>query len=353
MKSLRCSFAGRLLVEACPLVLLLVLLPNAFAQRADDPAKTAESPAIRLETNLVNLNVKVTDIGGRPLVDLRREDFLIFENGEAQEVMFFEPVTAPINLLLLLDLSGSTDEKRKILMQAAKKFIDALGKEDRIAIAAFTRKFHLLSDFTTDRKELKKRIEKAKDIHGGTAFYDALWQVLDILRDTKDSRKAVVVLTDGEDNALFHRESSNYYETEHEFDELLDRAAEEDATIYPIYLNPATRNQGGGFFSRLRRLDINFGGSNHGNSEAASKRREVARRQLETLAESTAGTLFTADREEDLDGVYQRVAAELHQFYSLAYAPKNASKQGDFRKISLKVNRDGARAKTRRGYTIK
>ena len=321
----------------------------------EPPAKAPEPAAIKLVTNLVNLNVKVTDIGGRPLVNVKREEFVILENGELQEVAFFEPVTAPINLFLLLDLSGSTDEKRKILIQAAKKFIDALGKEDRIAIAAFTRKFYLLSEFTSDRKQLKKGLEKAEDIHGGTAYYDAMWRTLDILRDLKEPRKAIVVLTDGVDNALYHRDSSNYYDTGHSFDELLARAEEEDATIYPIYLNTLSESQPSGILSRFRVFGI--GGARTGSSgrvsEAAARRHEIARSQLEALAEATAGSLFKADREEDLDGIYQQVAAELHQFYSLAYTPKHDVKKGESRKISVKVTRDGARIKTRRGYTVK
>lgn len=341
------------------LMLTLILFSASHAQSEQETgeakAKPAEMPALKLETNLVTLNVKVMDIGGRPLTELKREDFAVFENGEAQEVTFFEPVSAPINLFLLLDLSGSTDQKRKVLMQAAKKFIDALGKDDRIAVAAFTRKFYLLSDFTADRRLLKQRIEKAEDIHGGTAYYDSMWRVLDLLREVNEPRKAIVVLTDGVDNALFHRDSSNYYNTEHSFDELLARAEEEDATIYPIYLNTTTRQGSDSFLSRFRLFGI--GGRNNGSgrppSEAEVKRHEIARAQLAALAEATAGTLFKADREEDLDGVYQQVAAELHQFYSLAYTPKKDLRKGDNRKLSVKVSREGARVKTRRGYSVK
>ena len=329
--------------------LLLTSVLCALAQTEKAPPEPA---AIKLETNLVNLNVKVTDIGGRPLVNLKREDFVIYENGEAQEVTFFEPVTAPINLFLLLDLSGSTQDKRKILMQAAKKFIDALGTDDRVAVAAFTRKFYLLSEFTADHKLLKKRIEKAKDIHGGTAYYDAMWETLDTLRDMRDTRKAIVVLTDGVDNTLYHRDSSNHYDTNHTFDELLARVEEEDATIYPIYLNTLTESGASGILARFRAFGLG-GNSGERVSSAAARRHEIARAQLQAIAEATAGTLFKAEREEDLDGVYKQVAAELHQFYSLAYTPKHDMKKGESRKISVKVNRDGAKIKTRRGYTVK
>src|SRR6185312_6903031 len=119
--------------------------------------------------------------------------------------------------------------------KTAKNFIDSLGAQDRIAIAAFTRKFILASDFTADKKELKKSVEKMKKISGGTAFYDGMWTTLDLLRRVKDSRKAIVVLTDGVDESLLDSEDSE--RSDHSFEELLARVSEEDATIYPIYLN--------------------------------------------------------------------------------------------------------------------
>jgi VWFA-related protein len=333
--------------------LLLALAVSSLAQTNEGPAKSSEQEPLKLQTNLVNLNVKVTDIGGRPLVDLQREDFLILENGETQEVAFFEPVSAPINLLLLLDMSGSTREKRKILLQAAKKFVDALGKEDRVAVAAFTRKFYLLSDFTGDHKQLKKRIDKAKDIEGGTAYYDAMWQTLDLLQSLKDSRKAIVVLTDGVDNSLVPNSSMNYQRTEHTFDDLLGRAEEDDATIYPIYLNTLAPPRTFAYTLLVPGLAEDLRTRYERDVAEARRLHKVARSQLEALAEATAGCLFAADSETDLEGVYQRVAAELHQFYSLAYAPKKDLGKGEYRKITIKVNREGARAQTRRGYYAK
>ncbi len=97
-----------------------------------------------------------------------------------------------------------------------------------------TRKFILASDFTADKKELKKSVEKMKEISGGTAFYDGMcmWTTLDLLRRVKDSRKAIVVLTDGVDGSLL---DSDYERSDHNFE--LARVSEEDATMQPIYLD--------------------------------------------------------------------------------------------------------------------
>ncbi|MFY9609036.1 MAG: VWA domain-containing protein [Blastocatellia bacterium] len=310
-----------------------------------EPARENPEPGtIHLEARLINLNVKATDRGGSSLSTLNKEDFRIFENGVEQQIFYFEPVSAPINLVLLLDLSGSTRESRKVMIETAKKFIDSLGTEDRIAVAAFTRRFILASDFTADKKQLKKSLEKMNKIEGGTAFYDGMWATLDLLRRVKDSRKAIVVLTDGVDNSLM---DSGYEPSDHSFDELLARVAEEDATIYPIYLNTEeTRLLGllkDPLTSEMRRERV----------ERRLKPNLMAHKQIEMLAEESAGTVFVAEAEKDLDGVYQRVAAELRLIYTLAYAPKNTERDGKFRSINVTVSREGAVVRTRRGYLAK
>ncbi len=309
--------------------------------------------AIRIETPLVNLNVKAVDRQGQPLANLTQSDFLVYEDGVSQEITHFTSVHAPMHLVLLLDLSGSTKDNRKVIAEAAKKFIDSLAPDDRIALAAFTNKFYALSDFTTDRVWLKNMADKIGTIEGGTAFYDAMWKTLDLLDRVREPRKAIVVLTDGVDNSLM-RFGGEIKRTEHTFDELLARVTEQDAVIYPIQLAGFYRNLN----QRLANLPTRVVPNGRSNVSVEIRARvlgniqrpfEVAREQLQSLAEQTAGTLFTAKDESDLQGVYQQVAAELRQLYSLAYSP-DLKHNGTFRKVTVKVNRDEALAKTRKGY---
>lgn len=289
---------------------------------------------IRIETRLVNLNVKSVDKAGRPLTDLKQEDFAVYEDGIKQDVTHFKPVNAPVNVLMLLDLSGSTQKKRGAMIEAAHKFIDTLPPQDKISLVAFTRKYRTLVDFTTDKIALKKEMEQVKKIGGGTAFYDSMWQALDDLGKISDARKAVVVLTDGEDESLVGDK-----ETAHTFDDLFDRASEEDVTIYPIYFSGQ---------NHYDKIGLLFGGG--GGLMSGSDNRKIARKQLDSLAEQTGGEVFSAQREEELEGAYKRVASELHTLYSLAYSPDKPKHNGEFRKIIVKIGRDGAVAKTRRGY---
>jgi VWFA-related protein len=315
-------------------------LDSGISGSPEHAREKIDPDAIRLEARLINLNVKATDRNGRSLSTLNREDFRIQEDGVEQQIFYFEPVSAPINVVLLLDLSGSTRDNREVMIKTAKNFIDSLGAQDRIAIAAFTRKFILASDFTADKKELKKSVEKMKKISGGTAFYDGMWTTLDLLRRVKDSRKAIVVLTDGVDESLLDSDERS----DHSFEELLARVSEEDATIYPIYLN----RQEAELMSELK--DPSTTERRRERIERRLKPNLTAHRQIEQLAEESAGSVFVVAGENELDGIYQRVAAELRLIYSLAYASTNTSHDGKFRKINVAVQQEGAVVRTRRGY---
>jgi VWFA-related protein len=268
------------------------------------------------------------------LTDLKLEDFAVYEDDVKQDVTHFKPVNAPVNVLMLLDLSGSTQKKRGVMIDAARKFIDTLPAQDKISLVAFTRKYRTLVDFTTDKVALKKELEQVKKIGGGTAFYDSMWQALDDLGKISDARKAVVVLTDGEDESLIGDK-----ETAHTFDGLLNRASEEDVTIYPIYFSGQ---------NHYDKIGLLFGGG--GGLMNGSDNRKIARKQLDSLAEQTGGEVFSAQREEELEGAYKRVASELHTLYSMAYSPDKPRHDGSFRKIAVKISLDGAVGKTRRGY---
>jgi VWFA-related protein len=306
--------------------------PAAAAEVKEVKAEVPGLDTIRIETRLVNLNVKAVDRTGQPITDLKLEDFAVYEDSVKQNVEHFKPVNAPVNTILLMDLSGSTRKKRQAMKEAARRFVDALPAQDQISIVAFTRRYRAMTGFTRDKARLKGVLEEISGFDGGTAFYDAMWKSLDDLDHIPDARKAIVVLTDGEDESLVGNE-----ETSHTFEELLDRASEEDVTIYPIYFKVA---------QHYDKLGAVFGGGSLLGNENVRQ----ARKQLDQLAEMTGGEVVNAQREEDLESAYQRVAAELHTLYSLAYSPDKPKHNGEFRKIGVKINREGSVARTRRGY---
>lgn len=309
------------------LALVLTLAAQQPLSTSVRQPRPDEAP-IKLRARLVNVNVKVADQSGKPVPLLSREDFVVLEDNVPREVTHFEPVNAPVNLMLLLDLSGSIGGKLKAMRKAARKFVDSLSKNDRVAIGSFTTRFALVSDFTSDKDLLKKRIDRMVNPGGDTALYDAQWSALDLLRGSADTRRALVLLTDGVDSAHIPNEQGS----KHTFDELMTRAEEEDATIYPIYFDTEPEVFGGAYTHEVF---------------------AAARSELRALAEQTGGGYFSATRAEDLEGVYKRVAGELHSFYSLAYPARDPRNDGRWRRIAVKVNRAGVKAKAKRGYFAK
>ncbi len=301
---------------------------GAKAPTLTDPNDPPVADIIKIDSRLVNLNVRVTDSAGKLIPNLSQADFQIFENNVEQQVVRFEPVTSPVSVVLLLDASSSTREHWKIIKKAAKKFIETLSPNTPIAVAAFTRRFMVICDFSCDRKTLKERIDKSRNLSSGTAFYDATWSTLNLFKEVKEQRKAIVMLTDGVDNSL----SDDDFEPKHPFDEVLARISQDEITIYPIY------------FDTEYQVTVRMHGSDTHESYV------MAREQLKRIADETGGTMFKADRAEDLEGVYQRVASELQTLYSVSYNPADKDYDGKWRNVDVKVKQGGAMARTKRGF---
>ncbi len=312
----------------------------------DDPPTAATSPSperaseasdvdndsIVLKSALVNLNVVVTNRSGVALPNLKKEDFEIYENGQPQSIGFFQPTNAPFNLVLLLDLSGSIKDKLDVVKSAALKFVDVVGPQDRIAIVAFTQDVMVVSQLTSNREELKRRIKTIERPEGGTAFYEAMWFALaDTLRGTEGQRNAIVVMTDGVDSSL---DRYNPAPTRVSFGRLAQRLEESDVIVFPVYLDTEYEE----VFER-------------GNS--TSEAYAIARDQLARVAELTGGQMFKAEKASDLAGVYKQVATALRTVYSVGYYPTNTERDGTYRRVRVTVNRPDAAVRTRKGYYAK
>jgi VWFA-related protein len=294
------------------------------------PARAkASDDAIVLTSSLVSMNVSVTDRAGKTLAGLKKEDFKIAENGEEQQVEFFAPSTAPFNLVLLLDLSGSITDKIEVVKSAALHFLDTVGPEDKVAVVTFTREPTVISNLTNNRDLLRKRIKAIKKPEGGTAFYEAVWFTLvDTLKGTEGQRNAIVIMSDGVDNSL---ERFNPAHSRVSFDQLGRKLRGSDCIVFPIYLDTEYEE----VFER-------------GNSSSESY--AIARDQLAMIADITGGRSFQAQHPEDLAGVYNQVAEALRTVYSVGYYPTNGQRDGSFRRVSIGVDQPGVVVRSRKGY---
>jgi len=299
----------------------------AFSQ---DPVET-----IRIDSDLVDLKVSVLGFPpNTPPPVLEPKDFLVLEDGVPQEITFFAAADTPFDLVLLLDLSGSNSKNLKMIRNSAKRFIDAARDVDRIALVTFTDQPALYSSFSLDRKKLKKTVDEMDEAVGGTNFWDAMDYVLrDLIPQNAGPlrRSAIVVMTDGIDNALPDVPGPG---SRIPFEVLLERIRSSESIVFPIYLDTEEENV------------------KHYHVPRAAY--ALAREQLAQIAGVCGTPMYKASRLSDLDSVYARVVRDLSTVYSIGYRPTNKSLNGKWRSVEvLLMNRSDLSARTKRGYYAK
>ena len=298
---------------------------------AQDPVET-----IRIDSDLVDLKVSVLGFApNTPAPLLEQKDFRVLEDGVEQEISFFAAADTPFDLVLLLDLSGSNSKNLKMIRNSAKRFVDAARDIDRIALVAFTDQPALYSSFSLDRRKLKKSIDEMDEAIGGTNFWDSLDYVLRDLINRGSSgelrRSAIVVMTDGIDNALPDVPGPG---SRTPFEKLLENIRNSDSIVFPIYLDTEEEN--------VKRY--------HVPREAYAQ----ARRQLGQIATTCGTTLYRAAKLKDLDSVYAQVVRDLSTVYSIGYRPTNKSLDGKWRAVQVQlISRPELFARTKRGYHAK
>ncbi len=306
---------------------LLVVALFLGMVRGQDPIET-----IRIDSDLVDLKVSVLARAVAAQVPLlEQKDFVVLEDGAQQEISFFAAADAPFDLVLLLDLSGSNSKKLKMIRNSAKRFVDAARPGDRIAIVSFTEMPALYSSFTLDRIKLKKSIDEMEDATGGTNFWDSLdWVVRVLVRQGSTRRSAVVVMTDGVDNAL-----PNVYGdgSRTAFEKLLEDIRNSETIVFPIYLDTEEENV-----------------RDHRVPRAAYA---MAREQLGSIATACGTPMYRAAKLNDLDKVYEQVVRDLSTVYSIGYRPSNKTLDGKWRAVEVQVQRPDLLARTKRGYFAK
>jgi VWFA-related protein len=300
-----------------------------------DAPTVDEDDVIRVDTNLVNLNVSVFNNKLKSYVGtLEKGDFKVFENGREEAISYFATTDVPFDLVLLIDLSGSTAGKRDLIRKTTQRFISAARPADRLAIVTFTDMTKIVCEFTTDRAKL---MESANQIEGGggTHFWDALNYTLDqvVGKKTPDRRRAIVIMSDGVENSLSYGGwfLGGSYGSDISFADLLEAVRKNDEIIIPIYLDTE---------SEL-----------HYSSTFSKRMYQNARNTLALLAQESGGFYYRARKIEDLNGVYDQVINDLGKVYSLGYKPTNEKRDGSWRRVEIQLtNRPDLTARSRPGY---
>ncbi len=298
---------------------------------------------IKVETNLVTLPVSVLDRDGRFISGLEQGDFQIFDNGVQQKVEYFQSVESPFTVILLIDVSPSTEYHIDEIHEAAIGFVNQLRPKDKVMVISFDENVHVLSPVTNDRKVLEEAILQA-DFGSGTGLFEAVDFVINRELKQIEGRKAVVLFTDGVDTTSYR---ASYQTTVRD-------AEETDALIYPIrydtYRPPQpqqTQPQGGGSSSRT---SVIIGGRNVLLGPATREEYETGRRYLEELARNSGGRPLEALN--NLSGAFSNIAEELRRQYSIGYYPEKTGQKGERRQIRVRVMRQNVVVRTKSGYVV-
>ena len=295
-----------------------------------DPTYVAPSDVIKTDTNLVSLNVSVVDPKSKLFIgSLTKDDFKVVEDGQQQTVTYFASTDVPFDLVLLIDLSGSTADKRDLIKISTLRFIEAARPTDRLAIVTFSDEPTVLCPLTLDRAQLKASVEKIEGM-GDSNVWDAIKFTLDkvVGPKTLERRRAVLLMSDGVDSALY-RQGRAARGSKTTFADLVEEIRQNDTLIVPIYLD--TEQVIGNPFDKTAY--------------------ENARRTLNLMAQESGGSYYKARKLSDLNGVYQQVIDDLGKVYSLGYKPTNSARDGTWRSVQISiVNRPDLVARARPGY---
>jgi VWFA-related protein len=268
---------------------------------------------------LLRFNASVTDRNGRAISGMREADFTVWENGVERRVMNVSPANEPFNLVLLLDVSGSVEERMDFIRKAARDFLRTASPQDRISIISFRDDIQVIADFSTDRQMLSRKLDEI-DAGGGTALYDALGYVLsEPLRRLRGERTAIVVMSDGDDNKSFVP-----------FPAILEALSESGALVYPLYVPSGLIPE-----SSVPKPEITIDPLRTRYLTLTTRAEGEGRK----LATASGGIYYPIRRLEDLQKAYDDVVAQLRSAYTITYASNSVSASP---RVRVRTNRDGA-----------
>jgi len=277
------------------MVSLVLRAQNAEKQHPPDLNKS-----IKVDVDLVTVNATVTDAQNRVITGLEKDHFKIWEDKLQQKIEYFSAEDVPISLGIVFDVSGSMKDKINTSREAAVTFLKMGNPEDEYFLETFSSRPQVAEDFTTDVSKLQNKLV-FQTANGMTAMYDAVYVSLEKLKEGSNPKKALLLITDGEDNR-----------SRYTFSNIREYVKEQNVQIYAI-----------GIVSDF-------------NSQLGSGR--TGRALIEELADLTGGHAFFPDSVYDLEDICTKIAIELKNQYVLGYRSTNENKDGKWRKIRVQVD---------------
>ncbi len=289
-------------------------LPYELPSRAQQQVANSQDDdeIVRVETDLVVLNVTATDASNAYVHGLERANFKVYEDGQEQQITNFSREETPFAAALLLDISGSMEGRVSMARSAAIRFLDGLRADDMAAVYSFHRKVELVQDFSQSRDLSPMAYNLAAK--GATALHDAIVRAANDLAKRPEKRRAIIVLSDGADTG-----------SEASSDKALAAALAVNATIYTVDMADK------------------LPGSYPSNPAAGV---------LRDYATKSGGRFVPTPGGRALREAFGEVLEELSNQYTIGYRPSNRSQDGRWRSIEIKVDHPDVKARTRRGYRL-
>jgi Ca-activated chloride channel family protein len=313
---LRYSFAVRLIASAIIYALLISAVTAQDKKKRPEQSQQQDEP-VQLRADLVVANVTVSDAAGHYAHGLTMKDFSIVEDGVAQTVDSFSAEEAPFAAAILVDMSGSMGHKFGLVRGAAASFVEQIRENDQVAVYGFNNDVRLFQEFS-DTRLITDYIWDA-EARDTTRMYDCVDEAVEALSKRPEKRRAILLISDGQDSSS--RKSS--------FNTALKKASAAGVMIYTVDLIDESLSRGN-------------------STEAAVARR--GRQELKDFADQTGGRYIHSPEGDKLEESFIDVVDELRNQYTLTYYSTNDKRDGKWRKMTINVARQGATARSRKGY---
>jgi len=277
-------------------------------------AQQEEPPTFTTEIKEVTMHVTVVDKSGKLITNIPKSAFKVFEDNVEQPIKLFHPEDVPVSMGILVDNSGSMNDKRERVAAAALALVKASNPDDEVFIVNFNDDPYLDQSFTHDPKKLEEALSRI-DARGGTAMRNAISGALEYMKtDAKLDKKVLVVITDGNDNAS----------GETSLEQLLRKVRDSGVLVYSIGLL----------------------------SEEEARESRAAKRALNSLAEVSAGAAYYPKDLAEVEKITPEIAHEIRNQYTIVYSPLNDNLDGSFRRIKVELSAQykGAIIRAKNGY---
>jgi Ca-activated chloride channel family protein len=280
------------------LITVFVLLSAATVPTYASPSNDRDQ-TINVDVDLVLVNAAISDSKGRMVTGLQQENFRIWEDKVEQKVEYFSSEDTPMSIGLIFDATGSMADKISTARDAATSFLSVGNPDDEYFLVTFSQRATLVEPFTTDISRLQNHMlfTPAK---GLTPLFDAVYLGLETMKRAKNKRKALLLITDGEDN-----------HSRYSFADIKEFVKEQDVEIFVIgIVNPSGELAPG----------------------------QSGRATIEDLAQISDGEAFFPESVDQLEDICNKIGLELRNQYLLGYRSTNTAKDGRWRKVRLKIN---------------